>query len=160
MQITIDLATTAGEGSLEHVILDRAAAKVAGHVDSEIRAKLTRQIAAITEDELRGFIRPKLADAMASLLQPTDSFGTPKGEPQTLQQVIIDMAAKELRKPTDRYDSRSPSVLQKLIHEEVQRTIRGELQTAMKEAREEVLAAVRGQAAKIVTDTIARIGNV
>lgn len=158
--ITIDLDETLLEGDITAEVLSRAAVSLADQVSRDGRNVLIRRIETIADEEIRDMIKPMLEEAFGSLLQPTDHFGHPKGEPRTLAEVIVEMAQKELKRPSDRHDSRSETVIQKIIRDEVQRQIGGELKQAVAQGREEVLAAVQAEAAKIIGETVARMAKV
>lgn len=158
--ITIELDETLLEGDITSEVLSRAAVSLASQVEREVRSVLTRRIETIANDEIRDMIKPKLKEAFGSLLQPTDGFGHPKGEPRTLAEVIVETARKELTTPSDRYDPRSATVIQKIIHDEVQRQIAGELKEAVQQGREEVLAAIQAKASEIIGETVARMAKV
>lgn len=159
--IIIDLDEELIEGgSITTAILNRAALSLANQVDHDVRSVLRRRIETIADEEIRDMIKPHLEEAFGSLLQPTDSFGHPKGEPRTLAEVIVEMARKELTKTSGKYDSRNATIIQTILHEEVQRQLGAELQEAVKEGRAEVLAAVKDRAAEVIGETVARIAKV
>ena len=152
-----DVFTEEGE-NLAELIVNRAAFTLL-HQETKSVASFRDRVRRIGDEEIRSAVVPVIGEALDAIIQPTDSFGAPKGEPRTFSEAIVEVVKKELSKSSDRYDSRSSSVLQKILHDEVERTIRAELQDAMKQAREEVMLAVKTQGAEVLAETIAKMAK-
>lgn len=159
-QIVIDMGDLwLDEENVTQAILGIAAARLTDSIRENAGSELRARVRAITDDEIREAIRPVIEKAMPTLLQRTDSFGHPIGQPVSLADVIVETARKELGQPSDRYNREGGTVMQKILREEIQRALREELQKTLAQARSEVLAAVKDQGAQVLTETIARMGR-
>lgn len=130
------------------------AAKGTGYRDA-----LSRRVEAIRDAEILAAVRPLVEQAMSESLQPTNSFGQAKGEPVTLAEVIVKKAIAALQVRSDRGRGGTASVLEQFIEQEVHRALKADLAAAFQEGRAAVLAAVRDEAAQVITDTITRLSK-
>lgn len=148
-------------GDLGDYIVGQAAIQLIANSGRDLRTLLADRVSRIQDEEIREAVRPAIAEAIERAAQPTDSFGNVKGEPRTLHEIIVAMTVKQLQTREGRFSSGSgaKTVLEEFIYQEVERTLRGELQEAVKEARAQVLAAVRDEGAKVITETIERMAR-
>lgn len=127
------------------------------------REQTDRIRAALSEERQRQIVAavgPIVNEAIAAAVQPTDAYGHPKGELTTMREVIIAEAKKYLTEArSERYGDPRETPVQRMIREEVGRTVKTELQKALKEAQAEVYAAVRAQGAAVIQETIARMSG-
>lgn len=153
--ISIDLGVAVPEGvTLAEAIVDQAAKQLLASIKEETEPVRAR-VRAIRDEEIREQVRPLVGDTLGMLVQRTDEYGSPKGQPVTLREVILEKAAESFK--VSSRNRKSP--LEEFITQEVDRAFRGELQEAMKASRAQVLAAVREQGAQIVQETIERMAR-
>lgn len=81
-------------------------------------------------------------------IQRTNNYGE--------EQII--KAAQDYLTRSDSFDRKSP--VQKFIADEVERAFKNELTQAMAASKAQVLAAINGQAAQVVTDTITKMAGI
>lgn len=115
---------------------------------------------------IRDQIDEKIAEIVNTQLErefkPVDQYGEVKrsAEPTTLREQIKTQASDVLAKgmaPSDRYsNSKVQGVLREYINGEIVRLIKTELDQAVKDAKTEVVAKVKANAAQVITDTLAR----
>lgn len=154
-QITVNLGEEfSDEGTLGEALLDRAANKL---VSGTARDDLRRRIEQIRDDEIREQLRPTIAAALDAPVQLFNEYGSPKGDPITLRDLILERGTALFKVKAGGYGNKSP--LDQFITEEIDRQFKNELNTAMKQAREQVLAAVREQGAAVVQETISRMAR-
>lgn len=159
MKVDVELDLSEPYGSGEHgTLLDEVLRRVAKDgVPDDARKDLGYRVTQIRDEEIRAVVRPMIEDAIAKTLLQTDLFGNVKDGPKTLSEVIVDQATKELRASHSRGNySKSETLLQQVIREEVERAFRKELDDVIKEAKTEVVNAIRQVGAEVLTDTIAR----
>lgn len=160
LTLEIDLSELWAEGTAGEAIVGRAADLLLRR-SGEPRDSLARRVQQITDAEIRAQVAPAIGEAIEKALQPTNSFGEPKGEPLTLRQVIVNQAVEQLKAP-DRshqrgFDARhNGTVLEKIIAEAVASTLTRELQGAIEEAKREVVATIRAKGAEVIAETMRR----
>jgi hypothetical protein len=107
-------------------------------------SKLRQDLEAIVSSEIRGAataIAPDIARSiLADKVVQTDNFGYARGEPKSVASIIAEQVASTLQPRSGRG---GPGVLDKLIREEVDRQVKGELKDALDAAK------------KVVTDALA-----
>lgn len=129
--------------------------------NGEIYPRVHDRVREIRDEEIRAALQPAVADALAAAVQPTNHFGESKGEPVTIREIVVQTAAKWLQTPaSDSYGKPSETPIQKFIKREVEESIANELRPIVEQAKADVLAAVRTEGAKVLTETIARMGGV
>lgn len=153
-----------GPTTLEDLVIQLAADTVADRVTKDSQWDQHRQRVQTVRDEIiREKLEPLIEQALTRSLQPTDSYGQPKGEPTTLAEVIVGKATEMLTKQArvGRYpDERTATQVQAWISEAVDRHVKAELSKALEEAKAEVKAAVRKQGAAVIAETIERMAKV
>ncbi len=154
-QITVHLGEEwANEETLGEALLDRAADKIAKGM---ARQNFNDRVAAIRDEEIREQLRPAVAAALNAPVQRFNEYGSPQGDPILLRDLIVEKGTELFKVKNPGYGSKSP--LEKFIVEEIDRAFKNELNTAMKQARAQVLAAVREQGAAVVQETIERMAR-
>lgn len=161
-QIVIELGQLYGEGSVALMIAEVAAQKILRD-ESEAASTFRSRVKAITDEEIRAAIVPAIAQALEEAVQPTDSFGQPKGDKTTLREVIVQTVDAQLRQTasdarSSLYD-KSPTLLQFIIGNEVAKVVGEDLREAMNEARAQVKAAVEAKGAEVLAETISRLAK-
>jgi hypothetical protein len=160
MKLVVDLGETfANEQSASDAIVQEAARRVLGQRD--LTEEVRRRVRQITDDQISAAVKPLIDAALSEGFQPTDSFGSPRGEPTTLR----DMVVKEVRYGLEAskqvgYSGRNQqTLLQEIIGREVERVVREDLKQAMDEARKQVRAAVEQKGAEMLAQTIERMAR-
>jgi hypothetical protein len=139
---------------LDLILQDAAFQLVQDAEVREIKSGLMTRIHRIQEQVIRERVELEVEAALMSEFQPTDTFGSAKGERTSLRAEIAkqaEAAYKALTSTGYREDSR----LTKLVKEEVGRVFEGELKKALNAAKQQVVAAVHQKGASMLAGTIA-----
>lgn len=140
-------------------IVQEAAEQLLTGMRAEVLAQARAHVSSVLQERLNDIIEAMLAEAIEKAIQGTDSYGNPKGEPTTLHEFIVARSEKVLRTRRDPqrpgYGQDKP-LIEQIIDTEIGTAFKRELADVVAQARVEVLAAVKDQAAKIITDTIAK----
>lgn len=121
-----------------------------------------RRVVSIGDEEIREALKPIVAQALDETIQQTDAFGTPRGQKQSLREIIVRKAVEELQKPRERQGGRygqMETLIQQLIRTEVETALANDLRAEIHGAREKVLAAVAEQAGEIIAETVAKLAE-
>ena len=129
---------------------------------SDTYQQLTRRAAEIRDEEIRAMIRPAIIEAIDATMQPTDAYGNPKCEAQTLHEIIVEQAKKAITtKDSDSYSrNKGLNMVQQFIASEIRTALDKELKATMDQAKADVLAAVKEQGAKVLSETIAKMAGI
>jgi len=170
MQITIEIPDffegSAEDGirgaSLQDMVVDAAVQRLVTDGRREEWARTLRErVTAIRDETIREAVRPAIEEALTRVIQPTDAYGNPKGEPVTLHERITRDAMAWLTKAESRqYGDKAVTPVERLIKEEVNAAFKRELGPVMEEAKREVIAAIKEQGAAVLAETIARMGRI
>ena len=127
----------------------------------DAREALRRRVQAITQDEISRQCEPFVRAALETAHRKTDSWGTAIGPERPLHEFVVETVREELKLQDGRRTGTGsqPPLLARIIKEEVERTLAHELREAVKEAKGEVLEAVRSQAASVLAETMTRIAE-
>src|SRR5688500_12014182 len=78
-------------------LLNRAADQLLKQsMDWDAKAEVSRRIREIRDEEIRSAITPLIEESIASVVQQTDGFGTPKGEPKPLRTLLMEADHSQL----------------------------------------------------------------
>jgi hypothetical protein len=149
--------------TIEDLIIDIAAGKLVQHAVNSQQSgwdSIRDRVKNITAEEIRARVVPLIEDALSKGFQQTNSYGEPTGKVTTLREVIVAEAQAYLTKPADSYGRDKGTVIQQFIRTEVAKAVKDELDEALKQARADVLGAVRSQAATLITQTITKMAGV
>lgn len=159
MKLVIDLGETfADEQSASKAIVQEAARRVLAQRD--LTEDVRRRVKQITDEEIRAAVGPMLEQALFEGVQPTDSFGTPKGERTTLRDMVVQEVRRDIgasKQPG--FHGSKQTLLEQIIGREVERVVREDLKQAMDEARKQVRAAVERKGAEVLAQTIERMAR-
>jgi hypothetical protein len=134
-------------------LADAIAEKVAADLRKDNHwPDLKTRVAQIRDEEIREHLRPIVADAVAAPIKRTNVYGEPTGQQVTLIEHIVTEAQAMLNRPVD--GSRSQTLVQKLIREQVDRALVAELRAAVTDEKTKVIAAIRNKAAELLTEAI------
>lgn len=159
MKFEIDLGTTfASDAAVSEAIVQECARRLLQQY--ELTDDVRRRMKQVTGDEIRAAVQPLIQAALDEGFQPTDSFGSPKGEPTTLRDMIVQEARRDLgaSKHPGHHGSKQ-TLLEEIVGREVERAVREDLKQAMDEARKQVRAAVEKKGAEILAQTIERMAR-
>lgn len=145
--------------TLLDVILTIAASQVLEHIDKHDGARegLISRIRGIRDEEIRARVAPLVEGAVHGAIQRTNAYGQAQGDPTTLAEVIVAHAQKLLTEKTGQYNQPQLSYVDRFIREEIDRTIKAELKTALDGAKAAVAAAVQSAGAEVIQQTIERM---
>lgn len=141
---------TVDEVTLETVVHEASeygpGATVADLVAAQIVERVVRdgvwtsfrdRVTEIRDEEIRAGVQPLIAEALASPMRRTNSYGEATGPETTLRQIIADEARRIVTKPADSYSSKR-SILQEIVHKQVRETFAGEVADEVAKARKSV----------------------
>jgi hypothetical protein len=156
----IDLDTLVNEPS-EYVAPVTVADKVAEQLVREAMKAdswkpLVQRVREIRDEEIRKLVLPAITEAFEKPIQKTNAYGEPIGQPATLREVVVHEARKILNGTKGDAYGRNAPLAQDLINQMVTRELRAELADAIKAEREKVVAAVRAQAADLITEAVTK----
>lgn len=160
----VDLTTTIGEHTVDYgdgdysreprTLGDAVAEQVARDLQKDDAYRsLRKRFIDLRDEEIREQIRPIVAKAITDPVQKTNGYGQPVGEPVSLTELIVGEVRTLLSK-RDGYDRSTPTFVQKIIRDEVGRTLTAELQQVIADEKAKVVAAVRAQAAELIADAV------
>lgn len=159
MKLEINLGETfADESTASEAIVKECAARFLRQHD--LTEDVRRRFKQITDEEIRAVVQPLIQEALAEGFQPTDSFGSPKGEPTTLREMIVKEVKRDIgasKQPG--YHGSKQTLLEEVVGREVERAVREDLKQAMDEARKQVRAAVEQKGAEVLAQTIERLSR-
>jgi hypothetical protein len=134
-----------GPVRLVDLVVERAAHLLVAQADQAAYRSLRDQVTAEMKASIRGELDKLVAEALAGAVQPTNQWGEARGEPTTLREVILkDVAAwlNEARPTTgSRRDQLSP--FRRMLEEEIEKAVKGDLADVMAKARETVKAKIQ-----------------
>jgi hypothetical protein len=136
--------------TLADVIADRAVRTLAYEDIRDLR----RRISDIRDEQIRAIVLPTVTEAIEAGIQKTDQWGSPVGQPTTLRDLVLKEAKELISRPADSYDRKKGTVLEKVVREAVDRTIRAELSAVLAEEKAKVVAAVQAQAAELIAEAV------
>lgn len=139
-------------------LMDLLVAEAGDKLVKALRADLLKRLRDDAHDAIMATITEVVHDQLeVGIHTNTDHLGRPAGEPTPLIELIRTAATDALTKPIgDSYSRNRQTVLQKLVTEAVGAAFAKELQAEVEQARSAAKAAVRDQAAKVITETIER----
>jgi hypothetical protein len=147
-ELVLDLAAKA--------LVDRTIAKAGKQWPGDMLDRVRN----IRDEQIREILGPMVTEAVERSFTPTDTFGSPRGEPTTLRDEIVKQGVQWLQGREGEF--RNPSRrthIQQLIYDEVERAMAKELKDAMAKAKAEVLAAVQAEGARVLANTIASMSK-
>lgn len=126
-----------------------------------VRSQLAQRIEAAVVDTIKAQaseLVPQIAkDVLDRGVQPTDSYGfTTSREPKSVGQVIAETVIADLSVSRGTSFGRNRSLLEEMIHKEVEQALRTELKEAMDNAKRIVAEAVTESATKALREAVIR----
>jgi hypothetical protein len=123
--------------------------------ESQAWPELKKRVAAMRDEEIRARIVPQIERAMAEPIQMTNEYGQPRGDSTTLTELILKEVKDYLARRADTsYRSDGQTVVQKMVADAVDKTIRKELGEVIAEEKAKVVAAVRAKAADLIAQAV------
>lgn len=142
-----DNPTTLGDRIADKLVKDFA--------KSDLYRGIAERVRAIRDEEIRRQLTPVLAEAINTPIVKTNTYGEATGATTTLREIIVKEAREHLATRDQSYSARDTrTVLQKMIHAEVQSAFKAELADAVKEAREAVVTGLGTTVSEMVADTV------
>lgn len=140
-----------------------------GAIISQTASILAHSMERDVKSRIQPVLEAKVDELITSLLteeyQPTDHYGSKKGEPTTLKAEIAQIAETALKSgmlnADDSYSHTRTSGkggLRKYIEAEVDKVIKTDLKKSLDDAKKAVLDRVKENAAAVIADTITRTG--
>lgn len=161
----IDLKTEVGERrrwdsdaeeyeTVPQTLGDAVAARIAKALQQDDGYKTLRtRVMEARDAEIRDQVKPIVAEAIASSVQPTNSYGQPVGQPVSLTELIV-KEAREVLNRRDGYGDKQRSYIQQIVAEAVDKAIRTELGAAIADEKAKVVAAIRARAADLIAQAV------
>lgn len=160
----VDLSTVI-DGYYNHedgaptILADRVAEQLVRQArqNDEDWKTLRKRILSIRDEEIRKLVLPAITEAFEKPIQKTNTYGEPYGEPVTLREVVVEEARRILKGAgSNSLSDRDKPLARQLINQMVVKELRAELADAIKAEREKVVAAVREQAAQLITEAVTK----
>lgn len=161
----VDLSTVIGEHRVYDADRDEypagpmtvADAIVIELVDRLVRTdsytSLRARVSATRDEVIRELITPIIEEAIATPIQPTNGYGEPKGEPQTLTSLIMAEVRDYLKRETGDYQRRT-TVVAKFVKDATEKVVNTELAAVIVEEKTKAVEVVRGHVAEILAETM------
>lgn len=143
------------QSSLQQEIVHAASLEMVKQARRGIEKAVLDEVRTAVADEVRDIV----AETLAAPVQKTTEWGSPVGEAKPLSQLIIEQAQDALRKPElrDGYSrGTQPTMVQRIISNEIEKAFKAELQGYVKEAQQAAVAAVKASAAEVIGESIDR----
>lgn len=154
--LVVNLGESFADGNIGNAILEHAAAQLLRQAGEEVRETRDR-IRLIRDEEIRAQVSPLVTQLLDSSVQLTDEYGSARGKPVPLRDLIVQKAT-EILSVRQAHGSRH-TVLEDFITREVERVFKQQLEKEVNAAREQVAAAVREQGARVIEETIRRMAR-
>lgn len=151
---------TVGEITFADVIAQKAAIIVADSYKAELKNSPSYKFdpLKIAEKAIEEQVAKIVADTLARITIQTDDFGTPKGEPQTIAEILSGRVEKWLKassKPADSYGrTNGQTNLDVLLTGAIGRDVTQQIQKATIEARDAVTKDLKAVQQKALSDAV------
>ena len=121
---------------------------------SFLAREIESAVLGVIREQARSLV-PQIAEAvLAEGVTPTDSYGYAKGGKRPLGTVIAEEISAALNGRGSGFSQKN--LLQQLIHDEVDRKLKGELSSALEEAKRVVIGAVSDQAVEALRGALVK----
>ena len=141
------------------LIVRHAAERLLSSVGDEVRRSLLDRARRIADEEIRERLAPEIERLLSEPVQQTDTWGAPRGPAKSLREVIFESASAQLSVRRDQRSGSDRTPLEEFLRREVSQVFSKELTEAMAQAKAEVLAAVKDEGAKVLSETIMRMAR-
>ena len=130
-----------------------------GLVAKQLAASLQKDIAKAVHEQIMAHVETIVRETLENPVQKMSAWGEPTGERSSLRDMIGKACDDALKKPElrDGYTrGQQPTMVQRIIANEVEKAFKAELQTHVKEAQKAAISAVKANAAEVISETIDR----
>jgi hypothetical protein len=127
---------------------DLVAEKVYQGLVADSRYKgLKDRVTEIRDEEIRKRVAPLIEQALTRPFRKTTRYGEPTGPEITLNELIVETAQEQFRAPrnNDSYNRSTMPWVDEVVRDLVRAQFKGILEAEVKEAREKLVAAIRGE---------------
>lgn len=153
--------------TLESIVIDQAAKTVAATIDRDVRSDIAKEARSLVETAQREVVNElvtaKVTEAIDTPFRRSTSYGEPQGEPTTFRTIIAESVEKALTEtvhnPNGRsssYDSPRKTLIAWAVDEAVKAQVTKQVTAAVVDAKTDLLAAVKAEAANVLTDALAK----
>lgn len=151
---------------LDALLVEAASQLLRGATREELsgyRASVGQRVSAIRDEEIRARIVP-LVDAAFDRgnIPLTNNYGEPTGKTVSMTDLILEHVQREVKiGPLNRNGYReSENVMTKLVKDEIDRSLKGELKAVIDAAKTELRRTIEAEGAKVLAETISRMAGV
>lgn len=148
-----------GDVTLADRVAELVAKQIADNVHAELRQSYKFDAAKIAEKKLDERVEALLSDALDKVVTPTDQFGSPKGEPRSVAQIMNDRITAWFTSKAGRDSYQSKTNMQTFMDSAVDHRMKAEMTKAIADAKAEVLSALKDEAKNIMADAVAKIAG-
>lgn len=144
-----------GPSALEDHIVEATAVLLT----KSLRKDVKDLVAAATRDAIQAEVETIVREALGEGVQQTTEWGSPTGEKTPLRELIGKEAEKALKMPElrDGYSrSNQPTMVQRIVAKEVEKSFAAEIKAVVDQARKDTLAAVQREAANVIAESVRR----
>lgn len=139
--------------TLGDLVAEKLADRLYGQYTREETYEARQRVDVQRDALIRAAVAPVIERALTEPMRQTDAYGSPIGEPTTLRTLIAKQATAALTAKSDRY-SREPTIIEKIVGEQINAAFRNELAGLVKTERDKVVKAVRDNAATIIANAV------
>ncbi|MFJ2619721.1 hypothetical protein [Glutamicibacter sp. NPDC087344] len=144
--------------TIAHRVAEIVGQRVAAKIDSELRSTWNFNAVEIAEKALDERVTKLLDEALDKIVTPTDQFGTPKGEPRSIAQLMHDRITAWFNSPADKRDSYNRKTnLQAYMDSAVDHRMKSEMDKAVNEAKKSIVAKMQEHAQALMADAVVKI---
>lgn len=159
VQFSFDLTTVIGQSydGSPITLADRVAEIVSTQVVQKAGQEWYPRVRATADEVANRLVEERFRDVLEREFVPTDGYGSPKGEPTTINELITKRAEAWLtEKHSSRGQATSQTRLAHLIDEAIGRAFETEIKKVVTAAQAQATAAVAVKAAEVFAEIIRR----
>lgn len=157
LNLTINLDEDLGEfnengelvmsGTMSEAIRDRVVQLTVQRLMGKDERQLRNEVTELVREIVRAEVGERVAEILGGVIQPTDPWGNPKGEPTSINQLVQEAATKWMEAPKrDRSYNQNAGNMGELVEDLVKDAVAKDLKPTIDAARKQVQTAIIDQA--------------
>lgn len=146
------------EITIGHRVAEIVGQRVASQIDKELRSKWNFDAVKIAEEALDKRVTKLLDEALDKIVTPTDQYGTPKGEPRSIAQLMHDRITEWFNSSYDKRDSYNRKTnMQAYMDAAVDHRMKSEMDKAVNDAKKAITAKMQEHAQSLMAEAVVKI---
>jgi hypothetical protein len=138
-------------------IVEAAASKLVAALEPTVKAEIAKQVTSRLDGTIADALKTSVESITTGKWQPTDSWGQPKGEPVTLQELIQrSLDEKVYYCALGDRDSRQITRLEAFVADFMKRDIGGQAWKAVYDMKQAILASVGAEMSKELMENVGK----